>query len=94
MEKPKLDWKTFAGRRRLNVSAWIASKGFKNLDELNQWCVAQGMEPPKSGEVSFPAPVVVMEEPEVAEMAEVSEEEEKPKNVRRGRPKRVDEASE
>lgn len=85
MEKPKLDWKTFTGRRRLDAAAWIKSKGFKSVKELKKWCRHRDMEEPADEEVSK-----YFKKPAKKKEAAV---EEKPK--KRGRPKKkVDEASE
>ena len=91
MEKPKLDWKTFTARRRLDVAAWISSKGFKAYAELKKWCTDRDMEPPAKSEVAsyFKKPKKVPK-PKEEPKPEPAVAEEKPAPKRRGRKKKID----
>jgi hypothetical protein len=51
MERPKLDWKTFTARRRMDIGPWIQSKGFSQYSDLKTWFANRNMEPPKLDEV-------------------------------------------
>lgn len=75
MEKPKLDWKTFSLRRRLDVPAWLRSLKIKNYGELKKWCESKDMVPPEKAEVSehFKVPKPKKVEPKVEEPKTESE---------------------
>lgn len=47
MGKPgKMDWKSFVGRRRLNVGDWIVANRFNTYKDLTAYCEAKHIEAP------------------------------------------------
>jgi len=65
MERPKLDWKTFSSRRRLDVPAWLKNMQIESYEDLKKWCESKDMVPPEKKEVSehFKAPKPKKAEP-------------------------------
>lgn len=105
MEKAKLDWKTFTGRRRLDVAMWLKSKGIKSFAELKAWCESKDMVPPEKEEVKAHfaapkkptkkvAPVVVEEKKEEKAPEAPKEEVAPPVKARRVRTKKKVDAEE
>ena len=47
----KMDWKSFAARSRIDVSAWVAAHGFKSYSEVKAWCEGKSIEAPPHAEV-------------------------------------------
>lgn len=94
MERSKLDWKTFTARRRLDVGAWIKSKGFKSYSEMKKWLTDQDMEPPTKEEVAkhFRKPKAKVEEviKEIPAMEPTVEESKKTEPSKKKAKKRVD----
>ena len=75
MEKQKLQWHIFCGRRRLNVKEWLLNKNIKNYDELISWCESQDMIPPTESEISMHFPNLLTIKPSEKQVISVKIEE-------------------
>ena len=43
----KMDWASYKARRKLDVKAWAAAKGFKSYKAMCSWLDAHGVEAPE-----------------------------------------------
>ncbi len=81
----KMDWASYAARRRLDVSKWIESKGFKSYSELSKWLDAKGVEAPDRSLVT--GAFKKKKAPAVSEAVAVESKPEAPKKKRGARRK-------
>lgn len=83
MEIKKLDWKTFVGRKRLQVSKWLEKNNISKYSDLVKKCISKDIVPPTKEEVpelqkkKQPKKVEVVKEPEKDEMVESPKQKEK-----------------
>lgn len=101
MEKPKMRWSDFVGRRRMknNIQEWLKEKRIRSKKELQEWCNRSEVEmpsdldlkemfPKKSKKVESVVSVGVVVPLDSSSVVEESVSEEAPKKP--GRKKKTD----